>query len=53
MSEPQQHPALDDVVDELADEDGDEDGGLVIIEEREGPPRRRWVRYVMPVMGFR
>jgi len=50
MSEPQQHPALDDVVDELADEDGDEDGGLVIIEEREGPPRRRWVRYVMPVM---
>ncbi|MFG2004802.1 hypothetical protein ACGFNU_37205 [Spirillospora sp. NPDC048911] len=51
------HPALDDVVDDLADDDldgddldDDEGGGVVIIEERDGPPRRRWVRYVMPVM---
>jgi hypothetical protein len=40
-------PAPDEVVEDL---EGAEDSGIVIIEERDGPPRRRWVRYVMPVM---
>ena len=50
MSEP--HPGVDDFVDELdaAEDDGEEEGGLVIVEERNGPAARRWVRYAMPVM---
>ncbi|MEV1175666.1 hypothetical protein [Nonomuraea sp. NPDC049784] len=40
------HPAWDEVVDDR----DEEEGGIVIVEERDGPPRRRWVRYVMPVM---
>ncbi|MFI6393215.1 hypothetical protein [Nonomuraea sp. NPDC050540] len=36
------HPAFDDL--------DEEEAGIVIVDERDGPPRRRWVRYVMPVM---
>ncbi|MEV1178577.1 hypothetical protein [Nonomuraea sp. NPDC049784] len=39
------HPAWDEVIDDL----DEEEGGIVIV-ERDGPPRRRWVCYVMPVM---
>jgi hypothetical protein len=43
-------PGCGDVADDLDDDLDEDEGGIVIVEERDGPPRRRWVRYVMPVM---